>query len=60
MPDQKLLSLAAALRLRAEEVLTHAEVMENADTQRRMRGVAATYEKLAQGLEQHAGDLDEK
>jgi hypothetical protein len=58
MPDQKLLSLAAALRLRAE-VLTHAEVMQNADTQRRMRGVAATYEKLAQGLEQHAGDLDD-
>jgi hypothetical protein len=59
MPDQKLLSLAAALRLRAEEVLTHAEVMKNADTQRRMRGVAASYEELAQGLELHAGDLDE-
>jgi hypothetical protein len=59
MPDQKLLSLAAALRLRAEEVKNHADVMKNADAQRRMRGVAATYEKLAEGLEQHAGDLDE-
>lgn len=48
-----------ALRLRAEEVLTHAEVMRDAETQRRMRGVAATYEEFAQGLEQHAGDLDE-
>ena len=59
MPDQKLLSLATALRLRAEEVLAHAEEMNHEETQRRMRGVAATYEKLAQGLEQHAGDLDE-
>jgi hypothetical protein len=58
MPDQKLLSLTAALRLRAEEVLTHAEVIKNAETQRRMRGVAASYEELAQGLERHAGDLD--
>jgi hypothetical protein len=59
MPDQKLLSLATALRLRAEEVLAHAEEMNHEEMQRRMRGVAATYEKLAQGLEQHAGDLDE-
>jgi hypothetical protein len=46
MPDQKLLSMATALRLRAEEVLTHAEAMQNADTQKKMRGVAATYERL--------------
>jgi hypothetical protein len=59
IPDQKLLSLATALRLRAEEVLAHAEDMKHAATRRRMRGVAATYERLAQGLEQHAGDLDE-
>jgi hypothetical protein len=59
MPDHKLLSLAAALRLRAEEVLLHAEEMNNTDTQVKMRGVARTYEKLAEGLEQHAGDLDE-
>jgi hypothetical protein len=60
MPDPKLLSLAAALRARAEEVLTHAEAMQNANTQKKMRGVAATYEKLAQDLERHACDLDEE
>jgi hypothetical protein len=32
--------------------------MKSADTQRRLRGVAETYDKLAQGLEQHADDLD--
>ena len=55
MPDQKLLSMAAALRLRAEEVLTHAEAMQNADTQKKMPEVAVTYEELAQ--ERHACDL---
>jgi hypothetical protein len=60
MPDPKLLSLAAALRARAEEVLTHAEAMQNSDLQHKMRGVATTYEELAQGLERHACDLDEK
>jgi hypothetical protein len=59
MPDPKLLSLAAALSARAEEVLTHAEAMQNSDLQHKMRGVAASYEELAQGLERHAGDLDE-
>jgi hypothetical protein len=58
MPDQKLLSLAAALRARSEEVFTHAETMKDAEAQRRMRGIAATYEKLAQQLELHAGDVD--
>jgi hypothetical protein len=59
MPDQKLLSMATALRFRAEEVLTRAEAMQNADTRRKMREVAATYEELAQGLERHACDLDD-
>jgi hypothetical protein len=59
MPDQKLLLLAAALRARAEEVLAQAETMKSADAQGKMRGVAATYEKLAQKLEQHAGDVDQ-
>jgi hypothetical protein len=58
MPDHKLLSLAAALRARVEEVLAHAETMKDWDTQRKMRGIATTYEKLAQRLEQHAGDMD--
>lgn len=58
MSDQKLLSLAAALRARVEEVLTQAETMKDWDTQRKMRGIATTYEKLAQRLEQHADDVD--
>ena len=58
MPDHKLLALAAALRARAEEVLTQAELMKGADTQRKMRAIATTYESLAQRLEQHAGDID--
>jgi hypothetical protein len=59
MPDQKLLSLAAALRARVEEVLAHADTMNDANAQAQMRGVAATYERLAQQLEIHAGDVDE-
>jgi hypothetical protein len=59
MPDHKLLSLAAALRARVEEVLAQAETMKDADAQRKICGVAAAYEKLAQRLEQHARDLDE-
>jgi hypothetical protein len=39
--------------------LAQAETMKDADAQRKMCGVAAAYEKLAQRLEQHAGDLDE-
>jgi hypothetical protein len=39
MPDPKLLSMAATLRLRAEEVLTHAEAMQNADTQKKCVGL---------------------
>ena len=58
MPDHKLLLLAAALRARVEEVLAHAESMKDGDAQRKMRGIATTYEKLAQRLEQHAGDVD--
>jgi hypothetical protein len=58
MPDHKLLSLAAALRARVDEVLAQAETMKDAAAQRKMRGVAATYEKLVQRLEQHASDLD--
>jgi hypothetical protein len=58
MPDHKLLSLAAALRARVEEVLAHAETMKDWDTQPKMRGIATTYEKLTQRLEQHAGDMD--
>jgi hypothetical protein len=40
-------TLAAALRARVEEVLAHAETMKDWDAQRKMRGIATTYEKLA-------------
>jgi hypothetical protein len=58
MPDQKLLSLAAVLRARAEEVLAYADAMKDADAQGKMRRVASTYAKLARQRELHAGDLD--
>jgi hypothetical protein len=58
MPDQKLLSLAAALRARAEEVLAQSETMKDAEARRKMRSIAETYEDLARRPEKHAGDAD--
>jgi hypothetical protein len=58
MPDHKLLAFASSLRARAEEVLAQAETMKDAGAKKKMRDVAASYEKLAQQLEQHAYDLD--
>jgi hypothetical protein len=58
MPDAKLLSLARELRARAEEVLAQAETFEDAGARQKMREIAASYEKLAQLLEQHARDVD--
>jgi hypothetical protein len=51
--------LACNLRARAEEALVLAENLYSPRTPQTMRGVAATYEKLAQQLEQRAGDWDE-
>jgi hypothetical protein len=53
-----ILLLARNLRARAEEALALAENLYSPRTQQTMRGVAATYEKLAQGLERQAGDRD--
>jgi hypothetical protein len=53
-----ILLLARNLRARAEEALALAENLCSPRTQQTMRGVAATYEKLAQRLEQGAGDRD--
>jgi hypothetical protein len=58
MPDVKLLALATSLRARAEEVLAQAETMKDAGAQRKMRGIAASYVKLAERLEERAGDID--
>jgi hypothetical protein len=51
-----ILLLARNLRARAEEALLLAENMSNPRTRQTMRGAAATFEKLAQQLERHAGD----
>ena len=51
-----ILLLARNLRARAEEALALAENLYSPRTQQTMRGVAATYEKLAQQLEEHGGD----
>jgi hypothetical protein len=45
-------------RARAEEALLLAENMCTPRTRQMMRGIAATYEKLAQQLERHASERD--
>jgi hypothetical protein len=54
MLDDNLLSLARDLRARAEEILTRAETMNDADARQKMREIAASYEKLAQRIEQRS------
>ena len=58
MPDANLLSLARDFRARAEEILTRAEAMHDADTRQKMREVATGYEKLALRVEQRSGEAD--
>jgi hypothetical protein len=53
-----ILLLARNLRARAEEGSALAETFYTPRTRKTMLGVAATYEKLAQWLERHAGDRD--
>ncbi len=57
-PDPKLLLLASAWRARAKEILLRAETMKDADARREMREVAASYERLAQQVEQVSGEAD--
>jgi hypothetical protein len=52
MPGDNLLLLARDLQARAEEILTRAETMNDADARQKMREIAANYEKLAQRIEQ--------
>jgi hypothetical protein len=59
MPDKKLRLLASEARERAEEALTLAETFRDAEARRIMREVAENYEKLAERLEQRAGDEDD-
>jgi DNA-binding ferritin-like protein len=56
MPNLKLLARVRDLRTRAEEILAKAETMTDADARDMMRAVAASYEKLAQRLEQEADE----
>jgi hypothetical protein len=49
-----LLLHARDLRARAREVLAKAETMQDADARRKMREVAASYERLARRLENEA------
>jgi hypothetical protein len=58
MPHANLLSLAGDFRARAEEILTRAETMHDADTRQKMREVAAGYKKLALRIEQQSGETD--
>jgi hypothetical protein len=59
MPDKKLRLLASEARERAEEALTLAKTFRDAEARRIMREVAENYEKLAERLEQRAGDEDD-
>jgi hypothetical protein len=56
MPEvSRLLLVARDLRARAEEVLARAETMKDADACRKMREIAAGYQRLARRLEEAAG-----
>jgi hypothetical protein len=58
MPDVWLLSLASELRAHAEEISARAETFRDAHAREKMRQIAASYEILAQRIEQHARDID--
>jgi hypothetical protein len=58
MRDHELLSLAMELRTRAEEMSARAETFRDADIRQKMREIAASYERLAQRIEQHARNKD--
>lgn len=59
MPDQWLLSLIAALRARAEEILARADTFHDEEARQKMRRIAGTYEKLVERLERHARAADD-
>ena len=56
--DAKLLLLARRLRARADGVLAEAETMQNPNAKRKMLQIAASYEKLAQQIENAATSRD--
>jgi len=56
VPHSKLLLRAEELRARAEEILAQADTFQDADSQQKMRDVAAVYEQLAQRIEREVGE----
>jgi hypothetical protein len=56
-PDAKLRLLADRWRARAKEILLQAATMNDADARQKMLDVAASYERLAQRVEQRSGDV---
>jgi hypothetical protein len=57
--DPELLILVGRWRARAQELLTLADTMRDAEAQQTMREIAAKYERLAQRVEQRAERADE-
>jgi len=57
-PDAKLRLLADRWRARAKEISLQAETMNDIDARQKMLEVAASYERLAQRVEQRSGDAD--
>ena len=57
-PDAKLRLLADRWRARAKEIVLEAEMMNDAEARQKMLEVAASYERLAQRVEQRSGDAD--
>jgi len=57
-PDAKLRLLADRWRARAKEIVLEAEMMNDADARQKMLEVAASYERLAQRVEQRSGEAD--
>jgi hypothetical protein len=56
MPDNALVAFARHARERAEEALTRAETFNDNEARRTMRRLAESYVKLAERLEQEAGN----
>lgn len=59
MAETELKSLARGFRARAEEILCRAETFHDAYARQKMRGIAWTYQKLAERLEKEPGGADE-
>jgi hypothetical protein len=55
-PNLNLFARVRDLRARAEEILAQAETMTDAAAREMMRAVTASYEKLAERLEQEADE----